>query len=230
MTRNNRYIYLLCGLLLFLLASPLARQYLPIQALFVGDLALSLALVIGIWSLMGSRRSFIWGGLVVAIACVLLLSGRIMGVQTFEYVGRTVTVVFCVLTASIALRDVLFGGVLDLNRLTGAICVYLLIGIAWAIMYALVDELTVLPAFTNLEAADIDRTLNGFLYYSFVTLTTLGYGDIYPISPVARTLAYMEATIGQLYLTILVAALVGLIAPTIRQQVERTQGSTETEA
>ncbi len=50
-----------------------------------------------------------------------------------------------------------------------------------------------------------------FVYYSFVTLTTLGYGEITPASPVAQTLAYMEAVSGQFYLTILVAALVGML-------------------
>ena len=48
-----------------------------------------------------------------------------------------------------------------------------------------------------------------FLYYSFVTLTTLGYGDITPVHPVARMLSYLEAVIGQLYLAVLVASLVG---------------------
>lgn len=57
-----------------------------------------------------------------------------------------------------------------------------------------------------------DRALTGaeMIYYSFVTLTTLGYGDIVPVSPSARSLATLEALTGQLYLTVLVARLVGL--------------------
>ena len=57
-----------------------------------------------------------------------------------------------------------------------------------------------------------DRTLTGpeMIYYSFITLTTLGYGDIVPVSPSARSLATLEALTGQLYLTVLVARLVGL--------------------
>ena len=51
--------------------------------------------------------------------------------------------------------------------------------------------------------------VENLLYYSFVTLTTLGYGDITPIHPVARTLAYLEAVIGQLYIAVLIASLVG---------------------
>lgn len=230
MTTHHRYIYLLCGLLFLMLATPLSRQHLSVHSLLIIDLAMSLALVISIWSLMGSRRSFVWGSSLAVIAALLLLSSRIVGVEAFEYVGRALVVVFCIMTACIALHDVLFGGVLDLNRLMGAICVYLLIGVAWAVMYGLLDELTLMPAFTNLEAADIDRTLNGFLYYSFVTLTTLGYGDIFPVSPIARTLAYMEAAIGQLYLTILVAALVGLLAPKLEKHIKGRHASVGSEA
>jgi hypothetical protein len=59
----------------------------------------------------------------------------------------------------------------------------------------------------------------GVLYFSFVTLTTLGYGDVVPTSPVTRTLASLEAITGQLYLTVLVARLVGLhIAESLGQR------------
>ncbi len=54
-----------------------------------------------------------------------------------------------------------------------------------------------------------DTQLWEFIYYSFVTITTLGYGDIYPLIPFARSLAYLEAVCGQLYIALLVASLVG---------------------
>ena len=53
-------------------------------------------------------------------------------------------------------------------------------------------------------------TFSSTVYYSFVTMTTLGYGDIVPVSPAARTLAYMEAAMGQIYVAVLIARLVGL--------------------
>ena len=55
------------------------------------------------------------------------------------------------------------------------------------------------------------------MYFSFVTLTTLGYGDITPVNTFARTLAYLEAAIGQLYLTVLIASLVGIHISTSTQ-------------
>ena len=89
--------------------------------------------------------------------------------------------------ALIALDDVLFGGTIDHNRLVGSICVYLLLGIAWGIGYALLDTVTAEPAFTNLESIPEGGTAAPYIYYSFVTLTTLGYGDLSPLTPTART-------------------------------------------
>lgn len=223
MKTDNRYIYLLCALALFLLVSPLAHQYLASHAVRIVDYSMMGALVLGVWTLAANRRVFLRALILVAITGVLFLFE--LGAKTLapNFVAYSAMVVFCLLTAYIALRDVLYGGTLDLNRLTGAVCVYLLIGVAWALMFVLVDHLTLEPAFNNLQDIDIDRSVGGYLYYSFVTLTTLGYGDIYPISPLARTLAYLEATVGQLYLTILVAALVGLIAPAVRKEMERKQ-------
>lgn len=227
---RNRYVFLLCGLLFFLLISPLARHSLPAHAVWIGDIAIALGLGAGIWSLQGSRHSMVWGGLLIATMLLTPLSKLFGASPLLAYTGLSAGVVFCIVTALIALRDVLFGGTLDVNRLMGSVCVYLLIGLAWALMYALVDELTLDPAFTNLHVADMGRTLDEFLYYSFVTLSTLGYGDISPVAPVARTLAYLEATVGQLYLTILVAALVGLMAPRLRSQVESRLSASGTEA
>ena len=91
---------------------------------------------------------------------------------------------------------------------------YVLIGLAFAYLYGLVAQFlpNTLITTTNapgLPAAHLD-TLHAELYFSFVTLTTLGYGDLLPGNHVSRLLAPTEAMIGQLYLTVLVARLVGL--------------------
>ena len=77
------------------------------------------------------------------------------------------------------------------------------------IIYFFID--TAAPdAFTGVSDGTFSQRLVEMTYHSFVTLTTLGYGDINPVQPLARTLCYLEAVIGQIYLTILVAALVGM--------------------
>jgi voltage-gated potassium channel len=99
------------------------------------------------------------------------------------------------------------------DAIFAAICGYILLGIIWTLLYSAVE--TAFPASFRLPAADSTegvavRPVRGALgYFSFITLATVGYGDVTPATPLARTLAWMEAITGQFYLAILVAGLVG---------------------
>jgi len=99
------------------------------------------------------------------------------------------------------------------DTIFGAVCGYLLLGIIWSLLYYAVE--TASPGSFNMPSprgADMaaGRLQRGDLsYYSFITLATVGYGDVTPSTPLARTLAWMEAITGQFYLAVLVAGLVG---------------------
>lgn len=96
------------------------------------------------------------------------------------------------------------------NRIFGAIVLYLLLGLIWAVIYAILDA-TVPDAFAGHSPSD--ATLFGWGYFSLVTLTTVGYGDITPVARAARSLATLEALVGQLYPAIIIARLVSLQDP-----------------
>jgi len=98
-------------------------------------------------------------------------------------------------------------GAVNQHRILGAVAVYLLIGLAWASAYELLHFVRPGAFGSALAAEPAPQT---WIYYSFVTLTTMGYGDITPVHPVARSLAIAEALIGQLYLAITLARLVSL--------------------
>ena len=119
----------------------------------------------------------------------------------------SVLMAFLVLSIWHAGRDVLFGGEVDTNRLIGAMCIYEMIGLIWAVMYAGIASISP-EAFAG-DGLDAAAPFWDFVYYSFVTLTTLGYGDVTPHSAFAKSLAYMEALVGQLYIAILIASLIG---------------------
>jgi hypothetical protein len=109
------------------------------------------------------------------------------------------------------------------NTVCASLCVYLLLGLVWALLYSAVDVLSP-GAFTwtvtapPAPALRVGRGDTAVLYFSFATLTTLGYGDIVPTAPLSRMLTSVEAVAGQLYLAVLVARLVGLhIAHSIEQ-------------
>jgi hypothetical protein len=114
------------------------------------------------------------------------------------------------------LRDVFSGSRISSERIFGSICAYLLIGFLFASIYnfiALVshDAFAYTDALAAELAADGGTRVSGVLiYFSFVTMTSLGYGDIAPVSSAARNFAWIQAVLGQLYLAITVAALVGI--------------------
>jgi hypothetical protein len=119
-----------------------------------------------------------------------------------------ISLLFCALLLVVVSERVLRPGAVTVHRILGAVAVYMLIGVIWAQAYALVAHLD-----PNAFAHPIPHEphdLAPLLYYSFATLTTVGYGDVLAVHPIARSLAMLEAVIGQLYSAILVARLVGL--------------------
>ena len=111
------------------------------------------------------------------------------------------------LMAMVVLVQAFRGGTVNLHRIQGAVAAYLLLGLAWAYAYELVAAL-VPGAFASGQS--LAHQSQVFVYYSFVTLTTVGYGDVTPVHPMARSLAMLEALMGQLYPAILLARLVSL--------------------
>ena len=121
-------------------------------------------------------------------------------------VPTALVLLFCMTVVVLLLEDVLTRGMVDRDVLLGAVCIYLLLGLTWAMAYSLAGMLD--PPALALGDGSAPGTFGEHLYFSFVTLTTLGYGDILPVSPVARSLAYLEAAVGVLYVAMLVARLV----------------------
>jgi hypothetical protein len=130
------------------------------------------------------------------------------------------TTAFLSFVVAVILRDVLLSEPVTWNTVCGALCVYLLVGAVCAQLYVLIylgDPGAfggAVPAVATLASPQVlDRFTPAFLYYSFVILATLGLGDITPVSAFARTLTWLEAVFGQIYLAVLVARVVTLYKP-----------------
>jgi hypothetical protein len=109
------------------------------------------------------------------------------------------------------LKRTLRSGPVTAYRVIGGIAGYLLIGYAWTFAYQLfVQQIPGAIHFESGIADNLSRQLGQLTYFSFITLTTVGYGDVQPIHPAVRSLAVTEALVGQLYLAILIASLVGM--------------------
>jgi len=96
------------------------------------------------------------------------------------------------------------------HRVQGAICVYLLAGLAWAYSFEILLALDHSALRLPVNYAMMPTGIGLIRYFSFVNLTTLGYGDILPVSPIARSLATSEAIFGQLYPAVMIARLISL--------------------
>jgi hypothetical protein len=109
------------------------------------------------------------------------------------------------------LRFVLRAPSVNADVLCASISAYLMLGIIWTIAYWLVDQLTPGGAFAFNTSGE-KQSMRGFnsFYFSFITLSTVGYGDITPVSKIARMLAAMEAMTGLLYVAVLIARLVAI--------------------
>jgi len=147
----------------------------------------------------------------VLSVCLLKLSPS----HTLMVLSHACVVLLLAFLCVTILQYVLQHGRVTSDRIFAAICVYLLIGYAWTFTYTLLEELrpgafAVSPAELTPAADDYVGRVQQFRYFSFVTLTTVGYGDVVARSQVARTMVVLEAIMGQIYLTVLVARLVGL--------------------
>ena len=111
--------------------------------------------------------------------------------------------------ASGLLRDIRSEGEVTIRALSGVLAIYLLIGMIFSFADAAVSVLESGPFFAN----DPDPTRSDFLYFSYITLSTVGYGDLAPVSDVGRMLAVTESLIGEVYLVTVVALIVANLRP-----------------
>ena len=206
---RGNFAYLLASLLGFLFITAILAQYPEIGGDQVLMFALELTLIVGIWSLARQRFWFIFGLVLIAIGAVNIILDIIVEHSWAPYVNLMVALLFYLFSTGLAFRALFTGKRIDLNTLMGSICVYILVGISWSILYFFESAIHA-SAFDGVNLASTKQLFTDLLYYSFVTLSTLGYGDITPVTPIARTLAYIEALFGQFYIAILVASFVGM--------------------
>lgn len=207
---NNRFVFLLGGLLLALLIAPITTEWFPGFA----GLVLSGALLISVVSMSASRLIYRTGWCLVAAKVLLTAASHIYALTGFFIAETVVMFVFFILATVFAFQRVLDSEYVDMNRIAGAISIYMLIGLIWTSLYFFVSlvEPQAFDGLSDVSGRDIETTTAAYmdlLYYSYVTLSTLGYGDITPLSRVVQSLAYLEAICGVMYVAVLVAALVG---------------------
>ena len=206
---NNNFSYLLVALLIFLIGVPIAIDLHLLPDEIIRVISFSALLAIGLWSLRNSGRTFSAAIAFVVIGIALNILFAYYKQEVLQ-IGSTIALLaFLFLATGTAMKQIVAGDNISTNRILGAICVYLMLGVIWALSYGLMEAM-IPGSFGGLtESAESSSWSPHWVYFSFVTLTTLGYGDVLPLTYFARTLAYFEAIVGQFYLAVLVAGLVG---------------------
>lgn len=206
---KNRFFYLLLALLLFFLSNTF---FMALETRYILNIFLALIVVVSVFSIRHEKKYlFIGLGILGLLFLVFHFSSAFSHRDTVLNVIQTLlaTIFFAVMAVTTLVYT------FDCDRITvnsfcGAVCAYLLIGLTWSYGFDLIfflNHVAFQVAHITLSANNVAPT---FIYYSFVTLSTLGFGDITPVSYAAKTFSWFEAITGQIYLTVLMAQLVGL--------------------
>lgn len=219
--RQWRYLFLLGALLLLLVVHPILAEFGILESLF--DALFVVVMVMLVLVLTQDKVWMVISYCMCVPAATLSIGGHFLTSSARDaslFAGHVIAAVFFVLVTGKIIHSIFVSRQISLDSIFGAICGYLLLGIAWGLMFAMIYS-------TNSESFRLDDSIGRqlergdsstqvFMYYSFVTLTTVGYGEITPLSSTTRTLAWVEAMTGQLYLAVLIAGLIGALVATKR--------------
>jgi|tagenome__1003787_1003787.scaffolds.fasta_scaffold20515993_2 voltage-gated potassium channel len=216
-TYGQRRFGILLVILLALLAGPPALVGMGLSPEWFEGL-MSLLLLAAILSLCVERRQRGFAILLGVPTILFSLVGHTLpeGIGRWVlFVGHLCEAAFLFGAAALIVRSLFNADSLSFDSIFGAVCGYLFLGLGWAVLYLMIEQFQPgsFEASRSLIASAEHSPISSDVlsYYSFVTLTTVGYGDVTPLSPTTRTLAWIEAMTGQFYLAVVVAGLVSLI-------------------
>ena len=214
----QQFTLLLIGLFLLFLMAPLSwlikiHFFSEIGAwLLIAVLSLDILLAALLASNRRRDRVIAWSLAIPSLAayatCLVVGSNLLWGI------AHTLGVIFLGYTLIIVARYVFTAKRVTWNTVSAALCIYMLFSVAYALFYSILVILD--PGSFSYSVGDLTLTefsshfLVTALYYSLVTMTTLGYGDVIPTTPVTQMAASVQALVGQLYIAVLVARLVGM--------------------
>lgn len=206
---RGNFFYLLFSLLLLVLLAPLFEE--TVIGSIMVDIAYSAVLLSAVYAVSETKQLFTLAAVLVLPVLVGRWANHFLKNDSFTLMIKSLTLVFFVFIVCVLLSHVLRDEEVTADKICGALSVYLLIGTTWAGLFTVIESIQPQSfLIADVQSASLREISTHFRYYSFVTLTTLGYGDVIPLTPIAKTFSYVEAVIGQIYLAVLIARLVGL--------------------
>lgn len=195
-------------LLVLIVAAPLIpadRRWVVVEVIF------DLILLAGIHSVGLSRHRWPFLGL-TAVTLAVRWGELLSDTNSLDITALALTVVWICYALSIIVASLFRQRDVTLNTIMGAVVTYLLVAVGFSMLFQLLElrdpgSFSGLPAMVHQDRAELQGWM---LYFSLVSITTIGYGDVVPVSELARPIAVMEGVFGQLYLAVMIARLVGL--------------------
>jgi hypothetical protein len=218
LSRHNapgRFTVLLVTILVLLVTQPMFSTHALAEVLTTVTIAL--VLLAALYAFSAMRTFFITALILIVPAMGTRVVLLFIENPTLEIIGALFSCMFLSVTVFGLVTRMFSVRTVTTETISAAICAYLLMAVAWAYAFAVLElrspgafSATLLQRPAGSHVAPLLASLHTFIYYSFVCLTTTGFGDIAPISEGARSLSVMEAVFGQLYVAILIARLVSM--------------------
>lgn len=203
---EGRFLFLLIFLLVYFALIPFFENFVGFR--FLLDIFFSAVLISALYAVCQKKSYAIIGTTLAVPVFSLVWITHWVQAPSLTVLKSLFGILFLIYLIVIILKFIFNSQEVTRNVICAAIVVYLFLGLTWSFFYTIFETLQ--PGSFSMAQSQSKESLMDFAYYSFVTLTTLGYGDITPLSTKVKVLSMLEAVIGQIYLVVLVARLVGL--------------------
>ena len=205
--KDNNFYYMTAALVIMLLSASLIKSVAAgmVESILEGIIAVTFLVCVVSLGIDKSWKRFMQTLIIIWIALVVLK--KLVLIPHLNSMMLLLMFAFFWGTFSSICRQILFSGSVDSNKVVGSIALFLLLGLQWALVYLLILAFSP-SAFGGIDQVPWGQNFSQMAYFSFVTLTTLGYGDISPNTPFSQVVVYLEAIAGVFYMAIVVASLV----------------------
>jgi len=207
LSKENNFSYLFFALITMLFSTALLGTLQQEWIRSILDITIFGLLVVGTYSVR-TERSWLWAFVAITLVLISFAILHALLPKTLATVLHLSLILFFFVGGFLlSYKQILLVRNVNKNVMLGSIVLYLLLGLIWTIIYLLI--LLVFPeSFNGLEALPWQENFSRVVYYSFVTLTTLGYGDISPKNGIAEFFVYLQTIVGVFYMAIVVSTLV----------------------
>jgi len=214
---KHRFYFLLVALLVPFVLHPFAADA-EFWGITLLDLAYGVIFLIGIFALNHQRKIAFLTLILIVVSQAMTWTNRFLPNQYLVLISTGINCLFLIYAALIILKRIMSRQDITSQTIMASLCVYLILGYIWAFIYSMFESIQPGSFYINhslfadppTNRQHLFSQLYYFFYFSFTTLTTLGFGDILPSSSWTRVLTSLEAMVGQLYLVVLVSRLVGM--------------------